>query len=744
MSHYKSNYNKQKQLASMKKTFVSLTLMTVMSVMMSGLFAQPTGYYNGTENKSGDALKSALNDVISGHTVYSYFYSKEIFKLSDADPNTPGNIIQIYTGKSWPNNDYGSGNDQLNREHIWAKSHGNFGDWQPMDGDVHNLKPVDASVNNDKSNLDYDNGGTPHPEAIGCFFSENNWEPRDQDKGDVARIIFYMDTRYEGENGEIDLTVVDELNTYPEPKHGKLSTLLLWNQMDPPDEFERNRNNVIYSFQRNRNPFIDNPQFAGLIWGNITLSSVSIGNVHQSPEIPVAGQPVTITSTITSSAGAITNATLAYGTSWSNLNQNVTMQGSGNAYSAVIPAQSQGTTVYFKITAQNNTDNASTVIYNFYVPKTFTGTLTSIYDIQGQGPVSPYLDQVVSVSGIVTGNYGANYFLQDGSGAWNGLFIYDQGRNPSIGDSIIVTGTIAEYYEKTELKSITDYYFISGNHPLPAPAVITCSQAGEAYEGVLIRVNNATCTDDNYMANYYMWTVNDGTGDLLVHNTSVFEYEPSEGQAYNVSGPLDYDFDEWKIQLRLGTDVTTGGDVSAPSVLSVVVLNDSTLKVTFSEPVSTASGENISNYSVNNGVTVIKARLHEFVKSELYLTVSKLTGGSYNLTIQSVADLNGNIMPSPAVLPFSTSFGMDEALSFSCKIYPNPAHGSFRVEFPDNIKMPVSVTIFSVDGREVYSDRWNCNGRSSSTIAVNDLPEGMYVVELTSDRMISHTKLIIK
>jgi len=274
--------------------------------------------------------------------------------------------------------------------------------------------------------------------------------------------------------------------------------------------------------------------------------------------------------------------------------------------------------------------------------------------------------------------------------------------------------------------------------------VITCSQAGEAYEGVLIRVNNATCTDDNYMANYYMWTVNDGTGDLLVHNTSVFEYEPSEGQSYNVSGPLDYDFDEWKIQLRLGTDVTTGGDVSAPSVLSVVVLNDSTLKVTFSEPVSAASGENISNYSVNNGITVIKARLHEFVKSELYLTVSKLTGGSYNLTIQSVADLNGNIMPSQAVLPFSTSFGMDEALSFSCKIYPNPAHGSFRVEFPDNIKMPVSVTIFSVDGREVYSDRWNNNGRSSSTIAVNDLPEGMYVVELTSDRMISHTKLIIK
>ena len=64
-----------------------------------GAYSQPTGYYNGTEGKDGDELKAALNDIISGQTVYSYFTSKEIFKLSDADPNNPNNVICVYSGR---------------------------------------------------------------------------------------------------------------------------------------------------------------------------------------------------------------------------------------------------------------------------------------------------------------------------------------------------------------------------------------------------------------------------------------------------------------------------------------------------------------------------------------------------------------------------------------------------------------------------------------------------------------------
>ena len=77
-------------------------------------------------------------------------------------------------------------------------------------------------------------------------------------------------TRYMGGSGELYLNVVDEVNTYPEPLHGKLSRLLEWHEQDPPDAFEENRNEVVYGYQENRNPFIDHPEWVDAIWGDPT------------------------------------------------------------------------------------------------------------------------------------------------------------------------------------------------------------------------------------------------------------------------------------------------------------------------------------------------------------------------------------------------------------------------------------------------------------------------------------------
>ncbi|MBW6461102.1 MAG: endonuclease [Bacteroidales bacterium] len=710
--------------------------------LTSFLSAQPTGYYNGTEGKSGEELKSALNEIISGHTVYSYFFSKEIFKLSDADPNNPNNVIMVYTGRSHPNNDYGNGSNQLNREHVWAKSHGNFDGVQPMNGDVHNLKPVDASVNIDRSNKDFDNGGTQHPEATGCYYTDATWEPRDEVKGDIARIILYMDVRYEGKNGELDLMAVDEVNTYPYPKHGRLSTLLEWNLMDPPDDFERNRNNVIYSFQNNRNPFIDNPHLAELIWSGAQPSAISVANVRQEPVVPQASVPITIFADISSTAGNITDATLYYGYSFQNLTEELDMEGSGSSLYAVIPGQNQNTRVYFRIEAQDGSNTFSTVTYNFYVPRTFTGTLTSIYDIQGQAASSPYAEQVVSTTGVVTANFGTNYFLQDGEGAWNGLFIYDPGRNPSVGDSLILTGTITEYYGKTEMKSITGYYFISANNALPAPVNITCAEADEPYEGVLVRVDNATCTDPNYWANFYMWTVNDGTGDLLIHNTNVFEYEPKEGDAYDITGPLDYDFDEWKIQLRFETDVQSGVDNIPPQVSSLDVITSTVLKLQFSEEVDQASAETLSNYSINNNVVVQQASVHSIVKSQVFLTVSPLEGGDYELTVQNIADLAGNVMPV-TVVPFSSTGIYDHVKYTVVNVFPNPSQGLFQMRFSEEMAGNAMLKFYSLTGHKVHSQEINFNEELQINVDVSHLSCGVYFVEIAGDAFASRFKVII-
>ena len=162
--------------------------------------------------------------------------------------------------------------------------------------DAHHLKPVDSSINSIRSNKDFDNGGEivfNGDEETNCFVSEFTFEPRDEVKGDIARMIFYMDVRYEGGGLEPDLEVVDYISlqeNYPSPEMGKLSTLLQWHIDDPPDDFERNRNEVIYSWQGNRNPFIDRPEFVDYIYSEdseintVSIQSITIDQIDSSDD----------------------------------------------------------------------------------------------------------------------------------------------------------------------------------------------------------------------------------------------------------------------------------------------------------------------------------------------------------------------------------------------------------------------------------------------------------------------------
>lgn len=228
----------------------------------------PPGYYNGTEGLYGEQLKAVLHGIINDHDEPSYSDLRDyILPESDEDPQNSNNVILLYTGRSQAKSTFGGGINDWNREHVWAKSHGDFGNDPPCGTDAHMIRPTDASVNGDRGNKDFDEGGQQHNEATACYFTDYTWEPRDAVKGDVARMILYMDVRYEGTGGELDLTAVDAVNTAPAPQHGRLSTLLEWHEYDPPDAFEINRNNVVYSYQGNRNPFIDQPDFVYDIWG---------------------------------------------------------------------------------------------------------------------------------------------------------------------------------------------------------------------------------------------------------------------------------------------------------------------------------------------------------------------------------------------------------------------------------------------------------------------------------------------
>ena len=122
-------------------------------------------------------------------------------------------------------------------------------------------------MNSARGNLDFDNGGTSVAQCSGCTADSDSFAPRAAVRGDVARMIFYMAVRYEGDDGFANLELNNSVGNGTAPYIGKLSVLKAWAAADPPDAFEKNRNEVIYSqFQHNRNPFIDHPEWVKSIW----------------------------------------------------------------------------------------------------------------------------------------------------------------------------------------------------------------------------------------------------------------------------------------------------------------------------------------------------------------------------------------------------------------------------------------------------------------------------------------------
>jgi len=193
-------------------------------------------YYDDVDfSLTGDELKYELNSVISyGVGSRSYDYAKEILQYADQDPNNPNNVILVYTAESvkgeW---DY----PNWNREHVWPQS--KLG--SAPKGDAHNLKASDVSENSRRGNLPFGYG------------SSGVYEPRDEVKGDIARILFYMTTMY------TDLHISSSTV-------GSLEMLIEWHELDPVDAFEINRNNVIYGYQGNRNPYIDFPDLVDKVF----------------------------------------------------------------------------------------------------------------------------------------------------------------------------------------------------------------------------------------------------------------------------------------------------------------------------------------------------------------------------------------------------------------------------------------------------------------------------------------------
>ncbi len=476
------------------KTWLSVALF----FLWNSSFSQPLGYYNGTENLTGGELKKALHEIIKDHVDFSYYRTAQIINYSDSDPANPENVILFYLQESRNASMYGMGGDYINREHVWAKSHGYFSGIRPMDSDVHNLRPADASVNEDRGNKDFDNvrpNGTQHHEATECWFTEWAWEPGPATKGQVARILFYMATRYEDADLEIDLELVDKINTFPLPEHGKLSTLIEWNNQYPPSDFERRRNERIYQIQQNRNPFVDNPNFANLIWNEKSTEEFQFSDLKMMPEKPAVGDTANISLKIVSESEP-DSVILYWGNSFDSLQNRLNLIPDSEKYSNTVSFHNlqAGEIIYFLFKAFSVNDTS--VFRGSYIfPENITAKqITPIQNVQGPGTESPVIGQQVIVTGRITANFDNTFYIQDASSERSGICVYNSLKTGLIGDSVVVRGKVTEYSTLTELTDI-EYFYNFGNNKIVEPITISTGQLNEDFEGMLVKLENVTFAD---------------------------------------------------------------------------------------------------------------------------------------------------------------------------------------------------------------------------------------------------------
>ncbi|MBR3427431.1 MAG: endonuclease [Bacteroidales bacterium] len=270
----------------------------------------PDGYYNNATGKTGQELKVALHNIIKGHDAVSYGGLLDAFAYTDCDSN--GKIWDIYSNYQYSINDNGSSFTQegqgWNREHTWPQSW--FNEQSTPRTDLFQVYPTDGYVNGRRSSYPYGevrnptytsgNGSKLGP-CVTSGYSGTVFEPIDEYKGDIARGYFYMSVRYYSEDsnwGTSDMTNKSIILDWA------LTMLLRWSDEDPVSQKEIDRNNAIYGYQNNRNPFIDHPEYARMIWDenwepptaySITLAHCEHGEVCTNIATATEGQTITLT-----------------------------------------------------------------------------------------------------------------------------------------------------------------------------------------------------------------------------------------------------------------------------------------------------------------------------------------------------------------------------------------------------------------------------------------------------------------
>lgn len=670
-------------------------------------FAQiPTGYYN-TANGTGYTLKTQLYNIIKGHTDNGYAGLYTTYQTSDRDYyyENDGTVLDMYSEK--PNGvdpyNYSSGStdrcgsyavegDCYNREHIIPQSV--FNSNAPMVSDAHSVTPTDGKVNGIRSNFPHGNVANPSTTSLNgsklgtsgvIGYSGTVFEPIDEFKGDIARMYLYFATRYENTiagypfamfNGSSDQVFTTAF----------LNMLLTWHAQDPVNTREIDRNNAIYARQNNRNPYIDHPEYAQLIW-----------NTTPDPQAPTAPTDLTVTGT--------TSTTVAL--SW-----------------------------------VASTDNIGVTSYSIYVNNVLTTSVNGLTaTISGLTPSTPYSFYVIAKDAAVNSSLPSNTV--------NGttLILIPDTESPTQATSLAVTGTSSStislsWLAGTDNVGITGYAIymdtilkttVSG-----LSAIINGLMPSTSYTFYVIAKDAAG--NSSVLSN----TVNGTTTAPIVGGSTCanesFENIPANNSSYasrtwTGDSGLDWTATDARTDQTLATRAICirNGLLSASSSADGI----GNLTVTTQQVFTGSSGT--FNLRVNGNIVGT-------IPYSAASTTTTINGinivGDVIISITDNSNLNATTASRVIFDNLSwtcySNLGTSTLLKEDFTIYPNPSKGNINVIF-DNTNGNNSIEIISLLGQKIFEK----NNIQSESISVSNLQKGIYLIKVTKDSKSRTEKIII-
>ncbi|MBP6378222.1 MAG: endonuclease [Kaistella sp.] len=672
------------------KKFTTLLL----GFMFSLALAQaPAGYYNGTEGLTGATLKTKLSEIITaGHKDNGYDGLYNGYPTTDSDHfyENDGTVLDMYSENPTGTDPYTyrhgikkCGNysvegDCYNREHIVPQSF--FNQQSPMRGDIHFVRPTDGKVNGMRSNYPFgavnspsftSKNGTKVGPSSSPGYGGTVAEPIDEFKGDIARMVFYFVTRYESRLSSFSTGNMLGGSPYPGLQAWEKDVLLAWSIQDPVSPTEIERNNASHVFQKNRNPFIDHPEWVQLIWGSQTVDT-------QAPSAPTN---LAVLSTSTASANlSWTASTDNVGVSYYRIFVNGVFHSNSNATTATVSGLAQGTTYTFYVIAVDAANNAS--------PQSNTATGTTLTDTQA--PTAPLN---LSVTSVGTNNIAVQWTAATDNVGVTSYDIYVNGElmgsTSSTSTNIANLNPLTAYSIYIVAKDAAGNVSPQSNTVTATTTALSANCGDESFETIPPSTSNYSTY--NWISNGVSWTSEDSRTDQTINGRAI---TIRNGFVTALSVPNG--IGEFKVTTQLKFSGSAG-----------------TLKIFVN---GTDTGKTVPYSSTATTTTVTGINV----------------AGTVEITLQQNGAATNRVAIDDMSWTCYTLAGVNESAvgKNALSIYPNPVKNGELNVIGKNLSEVKTAQIFDFTGKLVQTIAQPF--KNSGKITLKNLPKGVYILKAGS------------